>query len=85
MRETKVRMIRGLTHRSRDGLTHATAGDDKVSTYNARFAAVMESVTATSDSIRIGDASEATSMSARASMVVSSPNSKTTPASSAAA
>ena len=47
--------------------------------------AVMESATATSTAMRIGDASLATSMSATASMSVSPPSANATPASSAAA
>ena len=86
VRETKVRMIRALTHRSRDGLTPETLrAMTKLAPTTPDLPTVMESATATSSSMRIGDASEAISMSASASMSVNSPSSEATPASSAAA
>ena len=85
VRETKARMIRALTHHTRDGLTPETLrAMVKLSPTTPDASAVSKASTATSLAMRIGDGSEVTSKCATASISVSPPSSNATPASFAA-
>ena len=84
--ETKARMIRALTHRNRDGLTPETLGAmETLPPTTTDQTAVSKASTATSNAMRIGDESEATSMCAPASMSVCPPSAKARMASFAVA